>query len=193
MTSFLKSALVSIDFINDIVHPSGKLAAKGYPTFIKEHDTFSRLVKVQSLFRSNGGNLIHVRIGFSPSFCELSESSPLLGRAKQYQALILGSWGTEFFDIVQPIPGESVIVKHRISSFYATNLDLLLRSKQIDTLYVAGVATDLAVESTVRDAHDRDYAVIVLDDCCAAANENDHQSALGIMSKIATLSKADSL
>lgn len=74
-----------------------------------------------------------------------------------------------------------------MSSFYQTNLDLILRNNNIENIEVCGVATDLAVSSFVRDAHDRDYNVFVLEKCCAAANQKDHENSIEIISKISEI------
>lgn len=101
-------------------------------------------------------------------------------------------WGTEFAEVVSPVPGDIVLVKHRVSAFYVTNLDLLLRARGIRDLYIAGVSTDLAVEAAARDAHDRDYNVIVLSDCCAAADE-DHKNSIRTLKKIASVKQVGEL
>ncbi len=84
---------------------------------------------------------------------------------------MLGSWGTQVHDDLRPEPGESIVVKHRVSPFYGTNLDLLLRKRSVDTLLLAGVSTDLVVLSAAREAHDRDYRVEVLEDATAARSK----------------------
>jgi nicotinamidase-related amidase len=71
-----------------------------------------------------------------------------------------------------------VITKHRVSAFYRTPLDLILRNKNINSILIAGAATDLSVSNAVRDAHDRDYQVTILADCCVAANQEDHETTL---------------
>ena len=186
-----KKALVCIDFINEIVHPDGKLAGKGYASFIKDHDTLQHLAMAQARFREKGDLVVHVRVGFSPSYAEHPAHSPLFGKAKEFGALTLGSWGTEFENQVAPSDSDVVVVKHRVSAFYSTNLDMILRVNDIEEIYIAGVATDLAVESAVRDAHDRDYVVTVLSDCCAAANDTDHANSLTTLGKIASVASLD--
>src|SRR3989442_1695665 len=182
----MKNALVCIDYINEIVHPNGKLAGKGYARFVDDHATFDRLREAQDRFRSRGDMVLHVRVGFSKNYDEHPAQSVLLGKAKQFEALQLGTWGTEFAEKVAPHSEEVVINKHRISAFHNTALDTILRVQRVDNVYLAGVATDLAVQSAARDAHDRDYLVTVLGDACAAANEEDHNTSLKLLEKIAS-------
>lgn len=187
------TGLILIDFINDIVDPKGKLAGKGYSRFIERHEVLAKLQRLLSAWRASNRFIAHVRVGFSPGYIEHPASSPLFGGAKKFSALELGTWGTEFHPTVLPKMNEPVVVKHRVSAFYATSLDLVLRTNGISRLVICGVATDLAVQSTVRDAHDRDYLVYVLRDCCAAASDQDHEQSLQLLSKIASVESLDSL
>jgi nicotinamidase-related amidase len=95
--------------------------------------------------------------------------------------------------MVAPISGEKIITKNRISSFYNTELDEYLKSKNIKNIYFSGVSTDLAIESAVRDAHDRDYNVYVIEDCCIAATEDDHLNSLKTLSKISQIIKSSTI
>jgi nicotinamidase-related amidase len=185
------NALVCIDFQHDIVDVAGKVSAKGYARYNAEHAVTEKLVALQQQFRQANFPIIHVRVGFSADYREQPKGSPLMGRAHEFGAFLLGSWGTEFVAEVAPKHTETIITKHRVSAFYATELELLLRTQGINTIYLAGVATDMAVESTARDGHDRDFNVIVVEDCCIAANREDHHNSLQAMRKLATIITAD--
>jgi nicotinamidase-related amidase len=187
----MPAALILIDFINDIVHEVGKLAKKGYADFVKKNEVFQKLSDALQHAREQKILVIHVRIGFSPTYIEQPKSSPVFGSAHEVQALRLGEWGTQFHEQVAVQDTDIIITKHRVSAFYATPLDLILKNNGIDSIFVAGVATDLAVSNTVRDAHDRDYSVTVLADCCAAASEEDHNSALLSLRKIAQVKNGE--
>ena len=185
--------LLCIDFINDIVAPDGKLSGKGYAEFCERHRTLERVSAVQDRCRRAGIPVLHVRVGFSPTYIEQPKASPLFGKADQFQALQLGQPGTEFHPRVAPLENERVVTKHRVSAFFATELELLLRMLRTDELLIAGVATDLAVEAAARDAHDRDFSVTVLSDCCAAASDADHDKSLRTLAKIAQIALAEDL
>ena len=88
-----------------------------------------------------------------------------------------GAWGTELY-LVQPQAGDVVITKHRYSAFKGTNLDLVLRSKGIQTLLISGVSTNVCVESTARDGHQMDYYIVLLEDCVANTDERAHSNTL---------------
>lgn len=184
-----KSALICIDFVNEMVSPKGKLTGKGYLAFVEKNNTLQKVQDLQIKFRSHGHEVIHVKISFSEDYLEHPINSPLLGKAKEFQALQSGSWGSDFPETILPLHDEKIIIKRRVSAFYGTDLEITLRANAIDTIYICGVSTDLAVESAVRDAHDRDFNVIIVSDCCAAANEDDHNKSLVTLQKISTIKK----
>ncbi len=93
-----------------------------------------------------------------------------------------GSWGAELYEVT-PGEGERVLVKRRFSAFYGTDLDVMLRARGIKSLILAGVATNICVETTARDAFMHDYQVVFLSDCTAAYSREEHHATLVNMSK----------
>lgn len=186
----MRNALVSIDYINEIVHPDGKLAGKGYADFVERHGTANAIKELLRKARDDGWLVLHIRVGFDAAYLSHPEKSPLFGAAKKYKALNLDDWGCEFVDFAQPTNQEVVINKHRVCAFFNTELDMILRINNSENIYFAGCATDLAVQSAVRSAHDRDYTAFVVTDACAAANDEDHEMSLPILAKVSTLINA---
>ena len=180
-------ALLCLDFENDIVHPDGKVSGKGYAAYDAEHSTLAAVRKVQDRFRAANLPVIHVRVGFFPGYAQQPKGSPLMGQAHEFGALDLSGWGGAFADDVAPQGEELVINKHRVSCFYGTSLELTLNTMGVTEVFLAGVSTDLVVESTARGAHDRDFKVNVIADCCIAANAEDHQRSLASMEKLASI------
>lgn len=178
-------AIILIDFINDIVHPDGKLAAKGYADFVARHATLDRVATLLAHARAADIDTIHVRVGFSPDYKEQPKGSPLFGHADKLGALRLGAWGTEFHALATPLPGEAVVTKHRVNAFVGTPLDLLLRARGVKAVALAGCSTDVGVQTTARMAHDLDYACTVIGDCCAAPQDEDHAPTLRMLAKVA--------
>jgi nicotinamidase-related amidase len=180
-------ALLCMDFENDIVHPDGKVSGKGYAAYNAANNTVATLRTVQDKFREAGLPVVHVRVGFSPSYAEQPKGSPLMGQAHKFGAFDLSGWGTEFLDEVAPQGDELVITKHRVGSFFSTPLELTLKTMGVTDVYMAGVATDMVVESTAREAHDRDFTVYVIADCCIAANNEDQVRSITNMEKLANI------
>lgn len=78
-------------------------------------------------------------------------------------------------------------MKHRVSPFYATSLEAILGANAIQRLYVCGVSTSGAVLSAAKDGHDRDYEVYILEDCCAALTDEQHQAVIEQMQRMTTI------
>ncbi|MDD2913547.1 MAG: cysteine hydrolase family protein [Candidatus Pacebacteria bacterium] len=189
----MNTALILIDFINEIVNEKGKLSSKGYFSFAKENNVFKNISFIIEKARQKNILIIHVKVGFSKNYNEQPKESPLFGKAKEFQALKLNTWATDFYKEIDIKEEDIIIIKHRVSAFYSTSLDLVLKNNNIKSVIIAGVATDLAVSSTVRDAHDRDYKVTIVSDCCIAGNIKDHEGALLSLSKISDIKKSQEL
>jgi ureidoacrylate peracid hydrolase len=93
---------------------------------------------------------------------------------------LTGSWGAAFYGI-DARAGEEIVVKHRYSGFHNTNLDLVLRSRGIQTVILTGVATNVCVESTARDVYMHDYYLVFSRDCTATMSEAAHEATLSNM------------
>lgn len=192
MTSFnTQNALILVDLINETVHPEGKLASKGYADFDSRYGTLDRIQKLLQYARNQQYAVIHVGLGFSPDYKEQPENSPLFGSAKKFGAVKLGDWGTEFHPKTAPAEGEACLTKHRVSAFFGTALDTILRVYGVKNVIIAGCATDMAVQSTIRDAHDRDFLCTIISDCCIAASDEDHEHSLRLLSKVARIIKLE--
>jgi ureidoacrylate peracid hydrolase len=91
---------------------------------------------------------------------------------------IEGSPESEIHDDLKPMPGEKVIIKHRYSAFYNTDLETVLRCLRIEDVVICGIMTNLCCESTARDAYYRDYRVSFLADGTGSINEEMHEASL---------------
>lgn len=130
-----------------------------------------------ALMRAAGATIAYVRIAFEDTdFGALPETSRLAGRpAAARKALHVDAPGTQIDKRVAPEPSDIVVRKVRFGAFSTTDLDQRLRARGVDTLVLAGVSTGGVVLSTVRDAHDRDYRLLVLADGCADPRAEVHE------------------
>lgn len=175
------------DMINDLVHEDGPNGSKGYGPELKRRNTLANTAEALRKARAAGALIGYVRIGFSPDYRECPPTSRIFQGAKKAGMFKLGAWGTDVHPLLKPQPGDHDIVKHRVSPFYATPLEAILRANGIRRLYVSGVSTSGAVLSAAKDGHDRDYDVYVLDDCCCALSEAQHQAVIDQMKRMTTI------
>lgn len=187
----MKTAIIALDYIVDIMHPAGKIARSAQHA--SERNIVEKANQALAVARSKGWPVVLVKVGFSPSYIAQPKHSPMFGRAHEFGALNLESPGTYFHPDLHVEPADLVIVKPRVSAFYCTHLDAVLRANAIERVVLAGVSSTWAVQSTARDAHDRDYSVAVVEDACAASSEDEHQAAMKVMGTIAKIVSVEDL
>jgi nicotinamidase-related amidase len=145
--------------------------------YATEPDAFTtRAAEVLRHCRERGITTIHVQVGFRPGLPEVSPRNALFAAVKnspEHQKLFQGDAG-KIHPALAPVGEDIVITKHRISAFTGTDLDMILRAKEIDTLVLFGIATSGVVLSTLLDAVDADYRTIVITDCCADRDPEVH-------------------
>jgi nicotinamidase-related amidase len=140
-----------------------------------DKELLSRLARAVDGARQAGVPVIYVRVAFREGYPEVSSAN------KSFMALTeRGGMGdhdeaTQIHSSVAPQSGDAVVVKKRVSAFAGSDLAVLLRSRRIDTLVLAGIATSGVVLSTLREAADLDFGLVVLSDACADADPEVHR------------------
>jgi nicotinamidase-related amidase len=129
-------------------------------------------------FREHGGTIGYVRVAFADG--DLDNVPETSGMARNVtperrEFMHADHASTQIHDAIAPQPGDVVVRKQRVGAFSTTDLDEQLRARGIDTLLLAGISTSGCVHSTVLDAFDRDYRVIVLADACADPDAEAHR------------------
>jgi nicotinamidase-related amidase len=129
-----------------------------------------------SVVREHGGTVAYVRVAFEEGDWDgVPETSYMAKRVKGYgDAYHVDNPATRIPDEIAPQDGDIVVIKKRVGAFGTTDLHEQLQARGIDTLALAGISTRGVVLSTVRDAHDRDYRVLVLEDACADPDPEVH-------------------
>jgi nicotinamidase-related amidase len=147
--------------------------------YVKPAEEFlGRASRVLEAARHANMPVIHVRVGFRPGLPEIGDRNKLFAAVKaspQYQKLFDGPAG-EIHPALGPEPGDIVVTKHRVSAFAGTDLEMILRAKEIRTLVLFGIATSGVVLSTLLEASDADYEPLVIADCCADMNQELHDA-----------------
>ncbi len=188
-----KTIFLVMDMMNDLVAEDG-FSAKSYGVEVKERGVLEKTAAAIAAARAAGVAIGYVRVGFSPDYRECPESSPIFSGARKNDIFQLGTWGTEVHPALTPQDGDHDIVKHRVSPFYGTSLEPILRANKIERIVMCGVSTNGVVHSGAREAHDRDYEVVLLEDCCAGVTADEHMHAiacLGRYGKITTSNEFD--
>ncbi|MED7789688.1 isochorismatase family cysteine hydrolase [Francisella sp. 19X1-34] len=182
--------VIVADFINEIVHEDGAFGECNAQR-IKDFHTIKNANKIIAWARKNDVKVAHVKMGFGKDYYECPKNSPILGQTPKHQVFQLGSWATDFHKDVDVQDHDIVITKHRISFVYATNCEAILRANKIENIIVFGVSTELVIESSVRELHDRDYKVTVISDACNAGSEEGHNKSLKSLAHISKVVTAE--
>ena len=161
-----RTALVSIDWQTDFCGPGGYVDTMGYDLSLTRAG-LAPTARVRTAVRAAGWHVVHTREGHRPDL-----SGPC-GRI-----LVRGEPGWEIIPALAPIAGEVVIDKPGKGSFYATDLELVLRTRGIVNLLLAGITTDVCVHTTMREANDRGFECLLLSDCTGATDAGNHAAAL---------------
>ena len=185
-----KSLFLVMDMINDLVSETGASAAS-YGVQVRDRGVLGKTRKAIDAARKAGAPVGFVRVGFSPDYREAPPASPIFSKARDNGLFQLGTLGTEVHPALGQRPGDFDIVKHRVSPFYATSLEPILRANGIERLILCGVSTNGVVHSGARDAHDRDYECIILEDCCAGVTKDEHDHAIACLGRYATIIGSD--
>ena len=154
-------------------------------------EVLSVLPKLLAAARAADMLVIYVVVSFRPGYPEVSPRNPGFSFLAQSGLLQAASPGTQIHPAVAPVEGEPVVIKHRVSAFGGTGLQTILQSKAIETLVLAGVHTSGVVLSTLRQAFDLDYRILVAGDCCADPDREVHDMLLSrVFPKQATITSA---
>ena len=174
----MNSIYLVLDMQNDLVHIDGPNGKTALGEQVRQRHVVEHTAALLSKARTAGIAVGFVRVGFSPDYHECPKGSPVFGGAPKAGLFKLGSFGTEIHPDLEQRPGDVQVVKHRVSPFYSTTLMAQLSAQGIHRIYCSGVSTQAVVQATVREAHDRDFDVIVIDDACCAHSEEEHRNSI---------------
>jgi nicotinamidase-related amidase len=149
-----------------------KAVVDGFAT--DQEGLLKRAAEVLSHARNAGLKIIYIVVGFRTGYPEISPRNVNFNAIKQ-SGRFHNEAGTEPHPAVAPQAGDIVVTKHRVGAFPGTDLEMILRAHDVETLVMFGIATSGVVLSTLRHAADADYRLIVVRDCCSDRDPEVHR------------------
>ena len=182
------AALMLLDLQNDFLDPRGAYGRAGQSS-ADIAALPARLKPLAELLRVRGGITVATLFTLVPGRAGEPIISPHLKAMRPFLVkgdFSPGSWGHQLVDALAP--ADFTVEKIAYSAFYMTRLEWVLRKAGIDKLYVSGIVTNGGVTSTVRDAHVREFEIVVLEDGCAAFSEPLHRAAIEGLRPVSAIS-----
>jgi nicotinamidase-related amidase len=184
------SIYLVLDMMNDLVHAEGPNGKAAYGEQVRGRKVIENTRRAIDKARAAGVPVGFVRVGFSPDYRECPPNSPIFSGAKKNGIFKLGTWGTETHPDLGQQAGDFDIVKHRVSPFYATSLEAILRANGVRRIYCSGISTNAVVQATVREGHDRDYEIVVIEDACCGLSAEEHDNAINGLKRFCRLTSS---
>jgi len=172
-----RTAVIAIHWQVDVVEPKGAFG-EIFGMAIAKSGVIGRTAGMLKSSRDAGCLIIYVNIVYRPGYSGVIQNNSLFRRAVESQGFIQGTPGVEIIDALRPHPEDIVIDHSRSSAFFGSDLLTILIGNQIDTVAISGIATNVAIDHTAKDAMQYGFRTILVHDCCFSSDPEHHNAAL---------------
>jgi len=172
-----RTAIIALHWQNDVVTPKGAFGST-FADAVSQSGVIERTAKLIDGARNAGCLIIFVNIVYRPGYSGIVQNNALFRRAVTSEGFITHTPGAAIIDKLQPFAGDIVIDHARSSAFFGSDLLTILIGNGIRTVAIGGIATNVAVDHTARDAMQYGFDTVLLEDCCFSSDIEHHRAAL---------------
>jgi nicotinamidase-related amidase len=184
------TAVVAVHLENDVVAADGFLAGM-FRQQVEERAVLTTAAAVLEGARAAGIPVLYTRVAFKADYSDMHANSPMLAGSKGTGGFVVDTHGTEIAAEVAPGPDDVVVTHQRVGGFQGSTLQRELDARDVRTVVILGVATNVSVESTARWATDLGYDVVLVEDACSAATLEAHQASVASLGMLAEIVASD--
>ena len=187
-----RTALLAVHMQGDIVTAEGALGG-AFADQVAERDVIGKVGRLLDATRGSGATAVYTRVAWQPGYPDLVANCRLLGMVSQTRSLVEGSENARIVPELTPQDDDIVVTHQRVGAFSASQLDVILRSRGVDTILLAGVSTNVSVESTARQATDLGYRTVLVEDACSSTDMAAHRATVASMSLLGEITTTDAV
>ena len=187
-----RCALIIQDMQNDVLSEGGAFAESGSPKHAREQNVVENIRRLADACRARGVMVVHVHFLVERGSPGLTLNAPLFEGLADANALVRGTWGGAPVESLEPVPGDHVVTKMRMSAWEGSSLETVLKSAGRDVLIDTGAWTNMSIEHTARTGADKGYYMIVPEDACSTMNADWHAASIGYaLQNVAIVTRTD--
>jgi nicotinamidase-related amidase len=178
-----RTAVINVHWQHEVVSPDG-LFGPLFAEQVTRHRLASYAARVVAAVRAGGGPVVYTRTVHRPGYPDLITNTPFFAMIGERGAFLADTPKIRIIDELAPAPGDVVVTQVRLTGFFGTELDTVLRGRGVETVLFTGVATNLAVTGTAFEAINHGYRPVIVSDACTAATDETHRASLETLGQL---------